>query len=109
MPAFFRALNYISPLRYTAVALAVKTFTGFEFTCEDSQRLPNGDCPIQTGQQVLDLFNFHTSVALNTGALVALAVGSRVVAYVVLRLSKASFGVTKKDTEPVLEEVEVGN
>jgi hypothetical protein len=96
MPAFFKGINYASPGKYAAAIMTVKTFTDFEFTCTDAQRLPNGNCPIQTGQQVLDLFNYHTSLVLNIGALVAVTVVYRLIAYVVLRLAKADFGVTRK-------------
>jgi hypothetical protein len=97
--------NYISPGKYAAASMSIKAFTDFEFTCTDAQRLPDGSCPIQTGQQVLDLFNYHTSLASNIGALVAVTVAYRLIAYAVLRLSKADFGVTKKSSGLELEKV----
>ena len=109
MSAFFKGVNYISPGKYAAAAVAIQTFTDFEFTCTDAQRLPNGSCPIQTGQQVLDLFNYHTSLASNIGALVGVTVAYRLIAYAVLRLSKADFGVAKKGSGPKLEQGEVSN
>ena len=99
MPAFFKGVNYVSPGKYVAAATSIKAFTDLEFTCTDAQRLPDGSCPIQTGQQVLDLFNYHTSLSSNIGALVAVAVGYRLIAYAVLKLSKADLGVTKKSSE----------
>jgi len=107
MPAFFKGINYISPSKYAAATISIKTFSDFEFTCTKAQRLPDGNCPIQTGQQVLDLLNYHTSLASNIGALVAMTVAYRVLAYAVLRFSKADFGVTKKGAGPRLEQVEV--
>ena len=109
MPAFFKGVNYLSPGKYVAAALSIEAFTDFEFTCTDAQRLPDGSCPIQTGQQVLDLFNYHTSLALNLGALVAVTVAYRLVAYMVLRLAKADFGVARRDAESRLAVVEVAN
>ena len=109
MSAFFKGVNYISPGKYAAAAVAIQTFTDFEFTCTDAQRLPNGSCPIQTGQQVLDLFNYHTSLASNIGALVGVTVAYRIIAYAVLRLSKADFGVARRGSGPKLEQVEVSN
>ena len=109
MPAFFKGVNYISPGKYAIAAMSIQAFTGFKFTCADTQRLPDGSCPIQTGQQVLDLFHYHTSLALNLAALVAVTVGYRLIAYMVLRLSKADFGVTKRGPGSRLEEVEVRN
>ena len=109
MPAFFKGVNYVSPGKYAAAAMAIQTFTDFEFTCTDAQRLPDGSCPIQTGRQVLDLFNYHTSLASNLGALVAVTVAYRLIAYAVLRLSKADFGVARRGSGPKLEQVEVNN
>ena len=100
MPAFFRGINYISPGHYVAVCVSIMAFTNFEFTCADAQRLPDGSCPIQTGQQVLDMFNYHTSLASNIWALVGVTVGYRLIAYAVLRLAKADLGVTKQNAGP---------
>jgi len=97
MPAFFKGINHASPSKYPAAILTLKTFTDFEFTCTDAQRLPGGNCLIQTGRQVLDLFNYHTSLGLNVGALVAVTIVYRLIAYGVLRLAKADFGVTRKE------------
>ena len=103
MPAFFKGMNYISPGKYAAASMLIKTFTDFEFTCTDAQKLPDGSCPIQTGQQVLDLFHYHTSLASNVGALVAVTVAYRLTAYTVLRLSKTDFGVTKEGSVSKLD------
>ena len=109
MPAFFKGINYLSPSGYATTALSIAALKGFEFTCTDTQRLPDGSCLVQTGQQVLELFNYRTSLASNIGALVAVAVAYRLIAYAVLRLSKADFGVAKQDGGPRLEQVEVNN
>jgi len=109
MPALIKGVNYINPCKYAAAILSIKTFTDFEFTCTDAQRLPGGGCPIQTGQQVLDLLNYRMGLASNIGALVAVTVVYRLIAYTVLRLSKVDFGVTKKDARSRLEQVEVSN
>ena len=96
MPVFFKGVNYISPSKYAAASMAIKSFTDFEFTCTNTQRLPDGNCPIQTCRQVLDMFKYHTSLTSNIAALVAVTVGFRLVAYVIVRLSRTDFGVTKK-------------
>ena len=109
MPVFLKGINYLSPTGYATTALSIEAFKGFEFTCTDTQKNPDGSCLVQTGEQVLDLLNYHTSLASNIGALVAVTVGYRLIAYTVSRLSKADFGVTKKDVGSRLERVEVGN
>lgn len=105
MPAFLNGVNHLSPNGYAAAALSINAFTGFEFTCTDTQRLPGGGCPIQTGQQVLDLFNYHTSLALNITALVAVTLAYRLIAYTILRLSKADFCVTMGDAGPSPDQI----
>ena len=109
MPAFFKGVNHISPGKYAAACMAIKAFTDFEFTCTEAQRLPDGSCPIQTGQQVLDLYNYRTSLGSNIGALIAVTVGYRLIAYMILRLSKADLGVTRKGPVSRLEQVKVDN
>ena len=109
MPALLKGINYISPGKYAIAALSIQAFTDFEFTCTDAQRLPDGSCPIQTGQQVLDLFNYNTGLAMNIGALVWVTVAYRLIAYMVLRLSKADFGVIKESPGSRLENIEVVN
>lgn len=106
MSAFFKGVNYVSPGKYATASVSIKAFADFEFTCTDAQRLPDGSCPIQTGKQVLDLFNYHASLASNIGALVAVTVAYRLIAYAVLRLSKVDFGVRKKWIGLMLEKVE---
>ena len=109
MPAFLNGVNYFNPCKYAAATLSIKAFTNFEFTCTGAQKLPDGSCPARTGKQVLDMLNYHTSLGLNIGALVAVTVVYRLIAYTVLRLSKADFGVTKRDAGSRLEQVEVNS
>ncbi|KAI2466210.1 P-loop containing nucleoside triphosphate hydrolase protein [Annulohypoxylon bovei var. microspora] len=86
MPALFKAFNYISPLKYATAALAHFTLSGVQFTCEDAQRLPDGQCQIQTGEQVLDLYKLNVNPYVNLGALAATIVVYRLVAWLLLRL-----------------------
>ncbi|KAI1459670.1 P-loop containing nucleoside triphosphate hydrolase protein [Annulohypoxylon moriforme] len=86
MPELFKAFNYISPLKYATAALAPFTLRGVEFTCDDSQRLPNGQCQIETGEQVLDLYKLNVDPYVNLGALGAAIVVYRLVAWVLIRL-----------------------
>ena len=108
MPAFVNGVNYFNPCKYAAATLCIKMFTNFEFTCIDTQKLPDGSCPTRTGQQVLDLLNYHTSLAWNIGVLVTVTVVYRLAAYTVLRLSKADFGVTKQGAGSRETRAEVG-
>ncbi|KAL2753166.1 hypothetical protein ACRALDRAFT_1052184 [Sodiomyces alcalophilus JCM 7366] len=89
MPEFLQALNYLSPIRYAARALAPFSLDGVTFSCTATQRLPTGECPIQTGQDVLDLYQLNTNARANVGALAGCIVAYRVTAWILLRLRRA--------------------
>lgn len=89
MPDLFRAVNYLSPIRYATRAVAPYSLRGVSFTCTDAQRLPDGRCPIETGQQVLELYKFDVDPVVNVGALAACVVVYRILAWVLLRASRA--------------------
>ncbi|KAI1087004.1 P-loop containing nucleoside triphosphate hydrolase protein [Rostrohypoxylon terebratum] len=86
MPELFKAFNYVSPLKYATAALAPFTLRGVTFTCDDAQRLPDGRCQIETGEQVLDLYKLNVNPYVNLGALGAAIVVYRLVAWFLLRL-----------------------
>ncbi|KAI1412047.1 P-loop containing nucleoside triphosphate hydrolase protein [Hypoxylon sp. FL1857] len=86
MPELFKIFNYISPLKYATAALASYTLRGVRFTCDDSQKLPDGRCQIETGEQVLDLYKLNVNAVVNIGALAATIVAYRLVAWLLLRL-----------------------
>jgi hypothetical protein len=67
--------------------MAVYTMRDLEFTCEEWQRI-NGQCPITTGEQVLDLYKLNVNPELNLMALGICAVVYRFLAYVVLKVVK---------------------
>ncbi|KAI4527641.1 P-loop containing nucleoside triphosphate hydrolase protein [Schizophyllum commune Loenen D] len=92
MPGFLEGINYISPLKYATENLMPYTLRGMTFTCEDFQRLPDGRCPLETGEQVLQLFNMDIDPAPRLGAVVATTVVYRIVAYLVLRLVRTDVG-----------------
>jgi hypothetical protein len=89
MPAVLRALNYLSPLRYALAVLAQYAFRGIRFTCNVAQRLPNGNCPQTTGEEVLRLYKLDTGVKLNLMALGIATIVYRLVAYAVLKTEKS--------------------
>jgi ABC-type multidrug transport system ATPase subunit len=85
MPDLFVSLNYLSPIHYALRALAPYSLYGVKFTCNDDQRLPNGRCPIETGEQVLDLYNFNVDPVVNVAALAGCVVVYRLLAWMFLR------------------------
>lgn len=91
MPGFFRGINYISPLKYATANMLPYTMQGMEFTCKESQKLPDGQCPLRTGEQVLELYKLNVNPAPMLGALVATTVVYRFVAYLVVKAARADF------------------
>ncbi|KAI1773135.1 P-loop containing nucleoside triphosphate hydrolase protein [Hypoxylon cercidicola] len=88
MPELFKVFNYINPLKYATAALSNFSLRDIRFTCDDSQRLPNGQCAIETGEQVLDLYKLNVDPVVNIGALAATIVVYRLVAWLLLRLAR---------------------
>ncbi|KAI1489856.1 ABC transporter [Biscogniauxia mediterranea] len=88
MPTLFRVFNYLSPLKYATAALASFSLRGVTFTCNDSQRLPDGSCAIETGEQVLDLYKLNVDGVVNLIALAATVVIYRLIAWAMLRLAR---------------------
>lgn len=92
MPAFLQGVNYLSPLRYAIRNLAPYSLHAIHFTCNESQRLPDGRCPIETGEQVLDLYKLDTDALKNLIALGACTLIYRLAAYALLKAMRMHWG-----------------
>jgi energy-coupling factor transporter ATP-binding protein EcfA2/ABC-type multidrug transport system permease subunit len=88
IPGFLQAFNYLSPIKYAVGNLASYTLTDITFTCNDFQRLSNGQCPIETGEQVLKEFNLDKNANMYLMGLGICTIAYRVIAYVVLKASR---------------------
>lgn len=99
MPDLFKAVNYLSPIRYATRALAPYSLRGVEFGCNDSQRLPDGNCPIETGEDVLKLYNFDVDPVVNVAALAGCVVIYRLLAWALLRAVKGRWREKMKSRE----------
>ena len=64
-----QALNHLSPIKYAIANLAPYSMHGQVFHCSDAQRLANGSCPVDSGEQVLKLYNLDKSGPMNIMAL----------------------------------------
>jgi ABC-type multidrug transport system permease subunit len=83
MAAWLKALNYLSPLKYSVGNLAVWMLRGQKFTCTTEQMV--GDrCQIETGEQVLGLYGLDHEPGVQLAALVACTLVYRLLAFVVL-------------------------
>ncbi|KAL1959781.1 hypothetical protein VTO42DRAFT_926 [Malbranchea cinnamomea] len=89
VPDVLQAFNYLSPVKYSVSNMAPYTMRGQVFTCSDAQRLPNGRCPIETGEQVLSLYNQDKNAALHLMGLGLCAIVYRLVAYALLKARRS--------------------
>ncbi|OJD15631.1 hypothetical protein AJ78_04123 [Emergomyces pasteurianus Ep9510] len=89
IPTVIQALNNLSPIKYAVANLAGYSVAGHHFTCSDSQRLPNGSCPIETGEQALKLYNLNKNPEMNLMALGICTILYRLVAYGLLRIIRS--------------------
>ncbi|OAQ66072.1 ABC transporter [Pochonia chlamydosporia 170] len=96
MPDLFKAVNYLSPIRYATRSLAPYSLRDIRFTCTDEQRLPDGSCPIETGEQVLDLYNFNVDPVVNVACMAACIVAYRLIAWVLLKVMRARWSDKKR-------------
>ena len=90
LPAFLEAFNHLSPAKWSLGNLAVYTLREEVFTCTESQRLADGECPIATGKQVLDLYNLDVHPGLYLMALGMCCIVYRLMAYLLLKLKMSS-------------------
>ncbi|KAF7552513.1 hypothetical protein G7Z17_g4249 [Cylindrodendrum hubeiense] len=99
MPALYTSLNYLSPIRYATRAVAPYSLRDVEFTCTDNQRLSNGNCPIQTGQDVLELYKLDEDPIINVAILAVCVVVYRLLAWGVVRMMRTHWKGGKKIKE----------
>jgi hypothetical protein len=84
IPPVLQAFNHLSPGKWAVANLAPYSLHGVDFSCRDDQRLPGGNCPIQTGEDALELYGLNGNAGLNLMALGICTVAYRLVAYLLL-------------------------
>ncbi|TVY22935.1 putative ABC transporter ATP-binding protein/permease [Lachnellula hyalina] len=95
MPGFLQGVNYLSPMRYVTRNLIPYSLRHMAFHCTAAQRLPDGTCPITTGEQVLDLYALDTNPAINIMALGICTLVYRLLAYALLKGMRTHWGKSK--------------
>ena len=86
-PRVLQWFNHVSPIKYAIDNLAYYCLSGLELQCTDGQRRADGSCPLQTGEQALELYGLNTDrpeIGLVAG--VVLMVGYRLLVWAVLML-----------------------
>lgn len=88
IPAFLQAFNHLSPLKWSIQNLVPYTLQGLTFTCTEAQKLPNGQCPISTGEQAIELYNVNSNPRLSLLALGICLIVYRFVSYLLLKFKR---------------------
>lgn len=84
-----QGINHLSPIKYSIANLAPYSMHGQHFDCSPVQRLADGSCPIDTGEQVLALYNLNKDGPMNVMALGVCTIIYRVVAYAFLKAARS--------------------
>lgn len=69
IPAFLQVFNHLSPVKWSIGNLAPRMLAGVTFSCTEAQRLPNGQCPVTDGEDVLNIYNLNGNAGWNLPAL----------------------------------------
>jgi ABC-type multidrug transport system ATPase subunit/ABC-type multidrug transport system permease subunit len=85
-----QALNHLSPIKYSIANLAPYSLQGQVFHCSDAERLADGNCPINSGEQVLKLYNLDKDGPMNIMALGVCTIVYRLVAYGFLKVTRSN-------------------
>ncbi|KAG5421957.1 hypothetical protein I9W82_001050 [Candida metapsilosis] len=75
MPHFFKAMNYLSPMKYAVSICANLGFKNQTFSCNST-----GDCSLKTGQDVLQYYNLEANIGAMFGGIFACFVIYRLLA-----------------------------
>lgn len=85
---FLSGINHISPIKWQVGALSSYSLRGVEFSCTPAQELGDGRCPIETGEQVLDLYRLDVDTTTFALALLGVTIAYRLLAYLGLKIRK---------------------
>ena len=96
IPSFLAAFNHLSPILWSLGNLAPYSLRDQHFTCNEDQKLPNGECPISTGVQVLQLYNLDKNAGMSLLALGICTVIYRVVAYLLLKAKRTHWNLKER-------------
>ena len=75
MPHFFKAMNYLSPMKYAVSICANLGFKNQTFSCGSV-----GECSLRTGHDVLNYYNLEANIGAMFGGIFACFVAYRLIA-----------------------------
>ena len=96
IPSFLQAFNHLSPIKWAIGNLAPYTLARVNFSCTEDQQLPNGQCPITDGEDVLKLYNLRGNAGLNLMAVGICVVVYRMLAFLILKAKRTRWAWPKK-------------
>lgn len=87
LPSVLDGLSYIVPAKHVMANVFpyVMGGDGMRFTCEDEQRLEGGKCPVESGRDVLEIYNLNHDPVPYVIALGGCVVVYRFIAYLTLK------------------------
>lgn len=91
VPSFLQAFNHLSPIKWAIGNLAPYTLASVHFSCTEDQQLPNGQCPITDGKDVLNLYNLKGNAGLNLLAVGICVVVYRILAFLILKAKRTNW------------------
>ncbi|KAI5284520.1 hypothetical protein KEM54_001269 [Ascosphaera aggregata] len=90
VPPVLSAINYISPLKYSVANIAPYSMESLSFSCEDAQLSPDGNCPISTGVQVLQMYKLDKNPGLYVLGTGICTMAYRTLAYILLKVTRST-------------------
>ncbi|PRP87833.1 hypothetical protein PROFUN_04307 [Planoprotostelium fungivorum] len=88
LPRGFVWLDALSYVKWAYTGISINELTGLVITCTDAQRV-NGVCPIERGEQTIQNLGFDKfNIGECIGALFAIIIGCRIIAFLALRFIK---------------------
>ncbi|KAJ6020681.1 hypothetical protein N7540_006185 [Penicillium herquei] len=84
-----QGINHLSPIKYAIANLAPYSMHGQQFHCSAAEQLADGGCPINNGEQVLQLYNLDKNGPMNIMALGICTIIYRFVAYALIKLMRS--------------------
>ena len=96
IPSFLQAFNHLSPIKWAIGNLAPYTLAGVMFSCTTAQQLPNGQCPVATGEDAVKLYNLDGNAGLNLLALSICLVVYRMLAFLLLKTKRTKWGLKER-------------
>lgn len=80
---FLEDIAWIFPMKYAARIMLINEMHGLQFDCSP-ESIQSGVCTAATGQQVLDLFDYHDSTWRLVIIGIAVTIGYRILAWAIL-------------------------